>query len=47
MEGVGGDVGKCVEVWGQVRKDVWEQRWAFSKNWLKRSATKRKSSVKS
>ena len=23
------------------------QRWAFLKNWLKRSATKRKSSVKS
>ena len=23
------------------------QRWAFFKNWLKRSATKRKSSVKS
>ena len=23
MGGVGGDVGKCVEVWGEVRKDVW------------------------
>ena len=21
--GCGGDVGKCVEVWGEVRKDVW------------------------
>ena len=23
MGGVGGDVGKCVGVWGEVRKDVW------------------------
>ena len=23
MGGVGGDVGKCVRVWGEVRKDVW------------------------
>ena len=21
--GVGGDVGKCVGVWGEIRKDVW------------------------
>ena len=24
IRGVGGDVGKCVGVWGEVRKDVWE-----------------------
>ena len=23
MGGVGGGVGKCVGVWGEVRKDVW------------------------
>ena len=23
MGGVGGDIGKCVGVWGEVRKDVW------------------------
>ena len=23
MGGVGGDVGKCVGVWGKVKKDVW------------------------
>ena len=23
MGGVGGDVGKCVGMWGEVRKDVW------------------------
>ena len=23
MGGVAGDVGKCVGVWGEVRKDVW------------------------
>ena len=27
MGGVGGDVGKCVGVWGEVRKDVWESVW--------------------
>ena len=32
---------------GQKASRANNQRWAFFKNWLKRSATKRKSSVKS